>query len=369
MNFDKEISIDEVINKLYEEYNIIKEFKGFIPTIGIDAGKIKNPYLLVQDKETTEIFYIMICHPNACTFISEESIDRILEQNTSWYQQSNGYISGKIKFDIDGNKIDTKTIYLHQLIMDHYGNTLTKGNLTVDHINQNKLDNRLTNLRLATQTEQNENIGKRTRKYNAKPLPDDLLVHLKEKYNTDNVPKFINCNYDKSNDNYIFTICKHPKQQRNANGSCIPIKSSKSKFKNTIDKYEEILIKLDKLNNDIYYEEKLFLSTIKDPDKLPKYVTLVDSKRTQNKKVVIFDRRNEGKRETLKYTFNCDADLEENMDILRVKVFNKYGYLLDDKYTIEELKDMDIKMMSSKKTKKSSTKKSESETEESISAI
>ena len=57
------------------------------------------------------------------------------------------------------------------------------------------------------------------------------------------------------------------------------------------------------------------------------------------------------------------------MDIFRVKVFNKYDYLLDDKYTIEELKDMDTKMMSSKKTKKSSTKKYETETEESIISI
>jgi len=359
--YNKDLIIKKVINN---DYEILKYFNGHIPSLGTSANQERNPYMLIKDKNTNEEFYGMFCEEDAITYFSKESLD-LVKNNYTWYHHKDtGYILGSVKINNE-----RKRLYLHQLIMDHYGNTITKGNLSVDHINQNKLDNRLTNLRLATQTEQNQNTDKRARKYNAKPLPDDLLVHLKEKYNTDNVPKFINCNYDKSNDNYIFTICKHPKQQRNANGSCIPIKSSKSKFKNTIDKYEEILIKLDKLNNDIYYEEKLFLSTIKDPDKLPKYVTLAESKRTENKKVLTFDKKVGTKRENLKHTFNFDADLEENMDIFRVKVFNKYGYLLDDKYTIEELKDMDIKMMSSKKTKKSSTKKSESETEESISAI
>jgi hypothetical protein len=49
------------------------------------------------------------------------------------------------------------------------------------------------------------------------------------------------------------------------------------------------------------------------------------------------------------------------MDIFRVKVFNKYGYLLDDKYTIEELKNMDTNIKSESDN--------ETETEESIYAI
>ena len=42
---------------------------------------------------------------------------------------------------------------------------------SVDHIN------RVNNLRWATQSEQNKNTDKRTRKYNARELPQDILEH------------------------------------------------------------------------------------------------------------------------------------------------------------------------------------------------
>lgn len=69
-------------------------------------------------------------------------------------------------------KINNKTRYLHQHIMNYFGHG-SKG-LTIDHINQNPLDNRKKNLRLLTKSEQLKNTGKRLRKRSASKLPEEL---------------------------------------------------------------------------------------------------------------------------------------------------------------------------------------------------
>lgn len=357
--YNKDLIIKKVINN---DYEILKYFNGHIPSLGTSANQERNPYMLIKDKNTNEEFYGMFCEEDAITYFSKESLD-LVKNNYTWYHHKDtGYILGSVKINNEH-----KRLYLHQLIMDHYGNTITKGNLSVDHINQNKLDNRLTNLRLATQSEQNENTGKRNRKYNAQPLPNSIEgIQL---------PKFVIYYTEVMNrgteNEYVreyFRVEKHP--ALNMSGKKFE-STSKSMNVSITEKLEEAK-KIIKLLDEYYLTYKnnndkpVFT---KYENKLPKYVTLVESKRTENKKELIFDKKVGTKRENLKHTFDSDADLEENMDIFRVKVFNKYDYLLDDKYTIEELKDMDTKMMSSKKTKKSSTKKNKNETEESIISI
>lgn len=69
----------------------------------------------------------------------------------SWHLKSNGYASAYF----GGGRKNTKRIYLHHLITGKI-----KGKYT-DHINNNKLDNRINNLRIATYSENSINSKKR----------------------------------------------------------------------------------------------------------------------------------------------------------------------------------------------------------------
>lgn len=71
-----------------------------------------------------------------------------------------------------------KHVYLHHFILN---STMDK-NIYVDHINRIKTDNRIENLRLVSQSEQNMNQSKRNRNT---ILPDNCGI------NTNNIPTFI----------------------------------------------------------------------------------------------------------------------------------------------------------------------------------
>jgi hypothetical protein len=169
--------------------------------------------------------------------ISNEDNDSILLGYT-WYfwkggKKGGGYICSRPP------KSD-RTIYLHHLIMERTGIPKPTPNHSIDHINRDKLDNRRSNLRWATQSEQNENTGKRNRKYNAKPLPEGITHDMLPKY----VVYYEEC-YNKEKDlhrNY-FKIEKHPDHPKIIIGS----KSNKLTIH---EKLEQIKQKLE----DIYHK-------------------------------------------------------------------------------------------------------------------
>ena len=197
-----------ILNKIFIEHEVIQNYDGKISKLGRFNGIEKNEYWLVRNKITDEEYYLMDCGKMNLVKIDKESIQKIIDNRRCWFICHNGYVSAK--------NDDGKQIYMHAFLMDYYGNGIEKGSLSIDHINQNKLDNRMCNLRLATQSEQNQNTGKRERKYNARPLPNGLVQSDLPKYITYNIDyeKELDENGNKVIKRDFFRVEKHPKQEK-----------------------------------------------------------------------------------------------------------------------------------------------------------
>ena len=141
--------------------------------------------------------------------ISTIDVDFIDNLNTTWYFWKGGN-DNKCTGGYICCKLDGTTRYLHDLIMRRIEDKPGE-NYSVDHINQDKLDNRRENLRWATQSEQNSNRPKLSRKYNARPLPEGITHNMLEKY----VVYYKEC-YNKEKDLWreFFKVEKHPNLEK-----------------------------------------------------------------------------------------------------------------------------------------------------------
>lgn len=306
-HWDFRISNVEFKNyKIEEPSNVnILEYGDFLKlSEGKYSGQIRNMYWKVSSEN--EIYYLMSCrdlNKNTIYFkFDVNSLEKVLnvykDKRYTWHIGKNGYVKTSY-VNNNGKKINR---YLHQHLMDYYGHGLTKNSKTIDHINRDKLDNRLSNLRLATQSQQNQNTDKRKRKKNAKALPEGITQQMLPKY----VVYYREC-YNKEKQLYreFFKIEKHPKLDKPKSGS----KSNKKSIKDKLEEIKQLLTKID--NN----------QSIEADNKLPVGIRL---KKKEDKTELILDYRIGDNRYNLKMKCKDSKTFEVNYNIFKTKILKKY---------------------------------------------
>jgi hypothetical protein len=281
--------------------NVLEKDDGIYIRAGKFAGTRKNFCYLIENTETNKRYYKMTCNPDntKCTILSIEDIELIKNYKPHrpvFSLHSNGYSFGK-------NPITKKQIYLHSFVIKNMNPGDEKINdkkYSIDHINRIKLDNRRNNLRWATQSVQNSNQNKRSRKKTAIKLPEGITQDMMPKY----ISYCKEC-YNKEKELFreFFRIEKHPKQEKT-------ISSSKSSKLTILEKLEQIKEKLSNLDNDIVVERKL-----------PPYYTIQNFRKAPH---LTFDRRIDDKRYNLKMKMNENKSLKEELERFNEKLKKKY---------------------------------------------
>lgn len=180
------------------------------------SSVIKKKYFInLNNNEYVAIIWDNMINP----ILYDKSFENNIAQY-NWYITKGGYAC-------------CKNIYMHKLIL------LSNTHNSVDHINEYKLDNRTSNLRLATQSQQNSNRATRCDKI--KPCDELLKIGITE------LPKYVR--WDKTESKFI--IEKHPlliKQVSNGIRKKPVMSGTKSRNLTVIDKYSDIISRLEELD-------------------------------------------------------------------------------------------------------------------------
>jgi hypothetical protein len=203
----------EIYKEIINKYNVIDYIQGHYSTLGQQAYEIKNCLWKIKEDDGKE-YLLMYCEKDTICKLCVNSYQKVLDyektlnnnKNLTWYKASNGYIQT--------HNFEYKCYYIHQIITGCYGNGKGTSNVSVDHIDQDPLNNAWDNLRIATRDEQEQNSKgikpgtKRERKHSAKQLPDGITQNMLKKYVVyykDYADK------EKKRSREYFKVEKHPK--------------------------------------------------------------------------------------------------------------------------------------------------------------
>ena len=293
---------DYMTQKLRLNHTII----GFIDG-HIFSNTVKNPIWVIL--ENTQFYLLLLCCDSEhITKLCIESYSKILNfekeinnnKKINWNISKNGYIYGSV--------LKLGVLSIHQVIMNYYRNGTGSGAMSVDHIDRDKLNNTLSNLRIATCEEQNNNQKgvipgtKRNRQFKARELPEGILQ--------EDMPKYVNYNVnvwdkEKNKSREFFRIERHPLIYPKVWEG---IKSMKVSIQDKLEQAKKVLQDLDNEILPLRVERELpkhiyFANIYEHP-----YLVYDNRNTKHTKKMKIkdesFDINNPEKREKQVYIFN-----------------------------------------------------------------
>jgi hypothetical protein len=292
---------------IIKNYNILVYQEGHYQTMGQDANIMKNPIWKILENEKE--YVLMYCEKDTicklCAISYQKIIDYEINENNgkklTWYKHRNGYIITHLT--------NEKLLYIHQIIMECYGNGKGTKLISVDHIDQDPLNNSYENLRIASRKEQENNSKgikygtKRERKSSAQPLPEGLTQQIMKKhvvyYN-----EWLDKEHTKQRE--FFKVEKHPKLDK-------VWTTTKSGKVSLLDKLNQANKVVDDLENNIY--------PVKEFPSLPTYFSMVVMREKYH---LVYEKRMNGKRLNMKMVLPEDYDLDTQLEFFKKKLNEKY---------------------------------------------
>ena len=176
------IPTNEELLEMFELRKVVEPYKGrFIAGLQIKqgryAGQEKNMMLYIDN------IYYVLCNKNTIFTMDDKSYSILQEFNHTQKKDIN-YSVMRNNYIIE----NVSNLYIHQIIMNYYGNGKGTLNLSIDHIDRNPLNNCYSNLRIVDRKTQEENSKgimdgtKRARKKSACELPNGLTQEMLPKY-------------------------------------------------------------------------------------------------------------------------------------------------------------------------------------------